>query len=183
MANALTLARIALIAPFAAMFFIAAPWAMLAALALFVIAALTDLFDGMAARSTGRVTALGAALDPLADKMLIAAALLLLTRNGIIRDAGVIAALIMLMRELFVGGMREAVGQKGETLPVTGLAKLKTMAQLVAIGLLIAAAPGGLGGEAMRPFAAAALWFAAVLTVWTGVDYGRRAVRILRSVT
>lgn len=181
MANALTFARIALIAPFAAMFFIAAPWAMQAALALFILAALTDLFDGMAARSTGRVTALGAALDPLADKMLIAAALILLTRNGVIRDAGVIAALIILMREIFVGGMREAVGQKGETLPVTALAKLKTMAQLIAIALLLAAAPGGAGSEAMRPLAAAIFWFAAVLTAWTGVDYGARAIRILRS--
>ena len=182
MANALTLARIALIAPFAAMFFIAAPWSMSAALALFALAALTDLFDGMAARSMGRVTALGAALDPLADKMLIAAALILLTRNGVIRDAGVIAALVILMRELFVGGMREAVGQKGERLPVTALAKVKAMTQFVAIALLLAAAPGGVGGEAMRPLAAAVFWFAAILTLWTGVDYGARAVRILRSV-
>jgi cardiolipin synthase len=181
MANALTFARIALIAPFAAMFFIAAPWAMSMALGLFILAALTDLLDGMAARSMGRVTALGAALDPLADKMLIAAALVLLTRNGIIRDAGVIAALIILLRELFVGGMREAVARRGEALPVTPLAKLKTTAQLVAVGLLLATAPGGPGSEAMRPIAAAAFWFATILTVWTGVDYGSRAFRILRS--
>ena len=84
MANALTLARIALIAPFAAVFLINAPWNMTAALAIFIIAAATDFLDGRIARARGETSALGAALDPLADKLLIAAALILLVRNGVI---------------------------------------------------------------------------------------------------
>jgi len=180
MANILTLARIGLIAPLAAMFFIDAAYAMPAALAIFALAAVTDLFDGMLARAEGRVTALGAALDPLADKMLIVAALVLLVRNGVIRDAGAIAALVIILREIFVGGMREAVSLKGATLPVTGLAKIKTATQLAAVGLLIATAPGGVGGDSLRPLAAAALWSAAVLTLWTGGAYALRAVAILQ---
>lgn len=180
MANLITLARILLVIPFAAMFFLDAAWAMTAALCLFVIAGLTDLLDGWIARSRGEVSALGAALDPLADKLLIAAALLLLTRNGIIRDWGVIAALIILLREILVTGLREAVGLKGAKLAVTPLAKWKTAAQILALGLLLAAAPGGIAGEALRPLAGGALWTAAILTLWTGADYSLKAAAALR---
>ena len=181
MANILTTARMLLILPFVGLFFINAPWAMPAALAVFALAAATDFFDGYIARRRRETSALGAALDPLADKLLIAAALLLLTRNGVIRDAGVIAALVILLRELFVGGLREALAQSGRALPVTPLAKWKTAAQRVAVGLLLAAAPGGLLGETARPAAAGALWLAAILTLWTGADYASRGIGALRA--
>lgn len=180
MANALTLSRILLIVPFAAMFFISAPWAMSAALVLFALAAATDFLDGWVARARNETSAIGAALDPLADKLLVAAALLLLVRNGVIRDFGVIAALAILLREILIGGLREAVGKNGGALPVTTLAKWKTTAQLLAVGLLIAAAPGGIAGETLAPAAGAAFWLAALLTVATGADYSRKAVRLLR---
>lgn len=180
MANLLTLSRMALVVPFVAMFFIAAQWAMIAAFALFALAAATDYLDGRIARARGETSALGAALDPLADKILVAAALVLLIRNGVIRDIGVIAALAILLREVLVGGLREALGRYGETLPVTGLAKIKTSVQLLAIGMLIAAAPGGLAGEKIAPFASGMFWIAAALTVVTGFDYSRRAVGLLR---
>lgn len=180
MANVLTLSRIALILPFAAMFFINAPWALKAAFALFAIAAATDFLDGRIARARGETSALGAALDPLADKLLVASALLLLVRNGVIRDYGVIAALAILLREILVGGLREQLGKYAETLPVTGLAKIKTSAQLLSVGLLIAAAPGGIAGGILGPAAAAVFWLAAALTVVTGVDYSRRAIGLLR---
>ncbi|MCB2098416.1 MAG: CDP-alcohol phosphatidyltransferase family protein, partial [Parvularculaceae bacterium] len=93
MANWITLARIILIIPFAAMFFINASWAMTGALALFAIAAVSDYFDGMIARARNETSALGAALDPIADKLLVATALLLLVKNGFIRDADILAAL------------------------------------------------------------------------------------------
>ncbi|OFX05084.1 MAG: CDP-diacylglycerol--glycerol-3-phosphate 3-phosphatidyltransferase [Alphaproteobacteria bacterium RIFCSPHIGHO2_12_FULL_63_12] len=181
MANMLTIARIALIVPFAAMFFISAPWALTVAFALFAIAAATDFLDGRIARARGETSALGAALDPLADKLLVAAALLLLVRNGVIRDLAVIAALAILLREILVGGLREHLGKIGASLPVTGPAKLKTSVQLLAIGLLIASAPGGLAGEAIAPAAMGLFWIAAILTVGTGADYSRRAVRLLRN--
>lgn len=180
MANLITLARIGLIAPFAAMFYLSAPWAMTAALVIFLIAASTDFLDGMVARARGETSALGAALDPLADKLLVAAALILLIRNGVIAGAGVFAALIIILREILVSGLREAVAQRGRTLAVTGLAKWKTAAQLVAAGLLLASAPGGPFGEGLRPFASGLFWIAAVLTFWTGAEYALKAAAILR---
>ena len=180
MANLITLARIGLIIPFIAAFLTNAPWNMTAAFVIFVIAALTDFLDGRVARARGEVSALGAALDPLADKLLIAAALILLARNGVIAGYGVIAVLIIVLRELLVSGLREAVTAKGAALPVTGLAKWKTAAQLIAAGGLLAAAPGGIAGEAFRPAASGFLWLAAVLTFWTGADYALRAARLLR---
>ncbi|MFN3960200.1 MAG: CDP-diacylglycerol--glycerol-3-phosphate 3-phosphatidyltransferase [Parvularculaceae bacterium] len=180
MANLLTLARIALIIPFAAMFFIAAPSAMSAALAIFVVAASTDFLDGWVARARGEASALGAALDPLADKLLIAAALILLIRNGVIAGMGVVAALVIILREILVGGLREAVAIAGGRLPVTPLAKGKTASQMVAAGLLLAAAPGGVLGEAARPLASGVFWLAAVLTFWTGAGYASAAAAFLR---
>lgn len=180
MANLLTLSRMLFVIPLAAMFYIDAAWAMNAALAIFVVAAITDFFDGFVARARSETSVLGAALDPLADKVLIAAALILLTRNGVIRDWGVIAALIVVLRELMVTGLREAMALHGKRLEVTGLAKWKTAAQMVAVGLLLAAAPTGLAGEAWRPAASGVLWAGAVLTLWTGADYAAKAVAGLR---
>ncbi|MBY0420683.1 MAG: CDP-diacylglycerol--glycerol-3-phosphate 3-phosphatidyltransferase [Parvularculaceae bacterium] len=180
MANLITLARILLVVPFAAMFFIDWAFAPTVALVLFVVAAASDFLDGWVARARGEVSALGAALDPVADKLLVAAALLLLVRNGVIRDAAVVAALAILLREIFVGGLREALGARARVLPVTALAKWKTAAQLVAIGLLLAAAPGG-PAPGLGPVAQGLFWFAAVLTLWTGADYARRGVAALRA--
>lgn len=181
MANLFTLGRIALIIPFAAMFLANAQWNMKAAFVIFAVAAVTDFFDGWIARARNEVSALGAALDPLADKLLIAAALILLLRNGVIAGAGVIAVLVIILREILISGLREAVTLRGGSLKVTQLAKWKTTAQLIAAGLLLAAAPNGFFGEALRPLASGALWLAAVLTFWTGADYAYLAARLLRA--
>lgn len=179
MANLLTLGRILLIIPFAAIFFVDEAWNMKAAFVIFTVAALTDFLDGWVARKLGETSALGAALDPIADKLLVAAALILLTRNGVIRDAGVVAALIIILREMLVAGLREALARRGQSLPVTPLAKGKTSLQLIAAGLLLAVAPAGFAGEALRPAAAGFLWLAAILTFWTGADYVVKAVGAL----
>ncbi|MEZ5892174.1 MAG: CDP-diacylglycerol--glycerol-3-phosphate 3-phosphatidyltransferase [Parvularculaceae bacterium] len=181
MANLITLARMALVVPFAVAFLWDASWNMNAALIIFVIAAASDFLDGRVARARGEVSALGAALDPLADKLLIAAALILLLRNGVIAGFGVYAVLIIILREILVTGLREALGAQGGSLPVTPLAKWKTAIQLLASGLLLAAAPNGLIGEALRPAASAALWAAAFLTLWTGADYAIRAASRLQA--
>ena len=181
MANLLTLARILLVVPFVALFFVDAAWAMKAAFAVFAIAAATDFVDGRLARARRETSALGAALDPLADKLLIVAAVILLVRNGAIRDLGVVAALIMVLREIWVSGLREALAGRGAGLPVTSLAKWKTTAQLIAVGLLLAAAPGGFGGAGLQPVADFAFWIAALLTLVTGVAYSRQAMRLLRN--
>ena len=179
MANVLTLARIVLIVPFVALFLADASWNMNAALVVFIIAALTDFLDGRVARARGEVSALGAALDPLADKLLIAAALILLVRNGVIAGAGVVAVIAIILREMLVSGLREAVTARGGALPVMQLAKWKTATQLVAVGLLLATAPQGFSGAEFRPIAVGTLWLAAILTFWTGAAYSITAAQYL----
>ncbi|MEM8988717.1 MAG: CDP-diacylglycerol--glycerol-3-phosphate 3-phosphatidyltransferase [Pseudomonadota bacterium] len=165
-ADKLTLSRIISIAPFTVLFFIDAPWARPAALGLFILAAITDYFDGVLARRHGG-TPFGAALDPIADKLLTGAALLLLVHTGTIADLHVLAALAILLREIAVSGLREALGREGAKMPVTRLAKWKTAAQFLALALLVP------GAEVLAAPGLAALWAAAGLTVWTGVGYGR----------
>ncbi|MEL6323625.1 MAG: CDP-diacylglycerol--glycerol-3-phosphate 3-phosphatidyltransferase [Pseudomonadota bacterium] len=181
MANFLTIGRILLIIPFVLAFTTNASWNLKAAFVIFAIASLTDLADGWVARTRGEVSVLGAALDPLADKLLAVAALVLLMRNGVIRDASVLAALIIILRELLVSGLREAVALAGGKLKVTGLAKWKTAVQLIAIGLLLAAAPTGFIGLSALDWGLAALWVAALLTFWTGADYAVKSYRFLRA--
>ncbi len=180
MANLITLARMALVFPFVFVFLADVRWNMTAALVIFTIAALTDFIDGRVARARGETSALGAALDPIADKLLVAAALILLARNGVIAGAGVVAVIIIILREILVSGLREALSATQRTLEVTALAKWKTTAQLIAAGLLLAAAPNGVAGEALRPVASAALWIAAVMTFWTGAEYSLRAAFLLK---
>lgn len=180
MANFITLSRIALIIPFIAAFLSDTSWGMTAALVIFALASVTDFLDGWVARARGEVSALGAALDPLADKLLVAAALLLLVHDDVIKGFGVIAALIILLREVALMGFREAMVQFGGVLPVTSLAKWKTTAQLIAIAALIAAASDGLIGEAALAPANGLLWLAAFLTFWTGADYAWSAAQYLR---
>ena len=181
MANILTIARMALIVPFVLFILIDIPWGVKAAFAVFVIASLTDFFDGRIARARGEVSALGAALDPLADKLLIAAALILLVRNGVVRGPDVVAVLLIILRELLISGLREAVARKGGELPVTILAKWKTGAQVFAAGLLLAAAPAGLISQNWHSLGTGLLWIAALLTFWTGADYAVQATRFLRT--
>lgn len=181
MANFLTLTRMALILPFVLFFLIDVSWGIKAAFAVFLTASLTDFLDGWVARARGEVSALGAALDPLADKLLIAAALVLLVRNGVVRGPDVIAVLVIILRELLISGLREAVARKGGELPVTTLAKWKTAAQIFAAGLLLAAAPAGLISQDWHSFAIGLLWAAALLTFWTGADYAVQATRFLRT--
>ena len=156
------------------------------AYALYCLMGITDYFDGYLARSSGAVSKLGVFLDPIADKIMIAAVILVLTAQGILRgpfvgDAHVIAGLIILVREIAVSGLREFLGGLQVSIPVSKLAKWKTTFQLVALGALIlgGALPGWnvwIGGtEANVPHTVglATLWAAAILTLVTGWDYLR----------
>ena len=172
LATWLTLGRIALIVPFAVLFWTGPSW--LAGL-VFAVAGLTDWLDGYVARRRGEVSALGAALDPIADKLLTIAALILLCASGIVDGAGVAAALAIGLREVLVGGLREAVAGREVKLPVTFLAKIKTTVQFAAFFVLIASA----GTGALGTVGDALLWIAAALTVWTGYQYTDKAVRSL----
>ncbi len=169
--NLLSFSRIAAIAPLAAL--LATGWHWFAA-ALFAAAAATDMLDGYLARRQGKVTAFGAALDPIADKVLVNGTALLLAGFGGLGPWGTLAAVLILMREFVVAGLRETAGSG--TLRVTRTAKYKAAAQMTALTLLIAA-PG------LPPAAYGAgillLWVAAALTLWTGADYVRKAAGAL----
>jgi CDP-diacylglycerol--glycerol-3-phosphate 3-phosphatidyltransferase/cardiolipin synthase len=142
---------------------------------------ITDYFDGYLARAQGAVSRLGAFLDPIADKIMVAAVILMLvgTRHddmALITGVHLIAALIILLREIAVSGLREFLAGLQVSLPVSRLAKWKTTLQLVAFGALILA--GALPAEAwIKATGLACLWAAAALTLVTGWDYLRVGLR------
>ena len=156
------------------------------AFGLYCLMGITDYFDGYLARSSGAVSKLGIFLDPIADKIMVAAVILVLTAQGVLRgpyvgDMHVIAGLIILVREIAVSGLREFLGGLQVSVPVTQLAKWKTTSQLISLGSLILgkALPGWvmmLGSiEANVPHTVGlvTLWAAAILTLMTGWDYLR----------
>jgi CDP-diacylglycerol--glycerol-3-phosphate 3-phosphatidyltransferase len=163
--NILTLGRIILILPFAILFFHGSVLSRWEALALFILAGVTDWLDGHLARRLRQESALGRMMDPIADKLLITTAIILLIATGDITGWSIAAALLILLREIAVSGFREHLGPLGVIVPVSTLAKWKTTAQLIATGILIAPV------EWVQPVGLIALWVAAVLTLVTGWNY------------
>ena len=142
------------------------------AFALYCLMGITDYFDGYLARANGAVSRLGIFLDPIADKIMVAAVVLILVGTRDIAGIHVIAALVILLREIAVSGLREFLAQVQVSVPVSRLAKWKTTLQLVALGGII------LGGAVpdmvwVHQVGLLALWGAAVLTLLTGWDYLR----------
>ena len=142
------------------------------AFALYCLMGITDYFDGYLARSSGTVSKLGIFLDPIADKIMVAAVILILVGTRDIAGIHVIAALVILLREIAVSGLREFLAQVQVSVPVSQLAKWKTTLQLVSLGGII------LGGSVpemvwVHTVGIVALWGAAVLTLLTGWDYLR----------
>jgi cardiolipin synthase len=146
------------------------------AFALYCLMGITDYFDGYLARAQGTVSKLGVFLDPIADKIMVAAVILMLAGKGVIFDWHLIAALVILVREIAVSGLREFLGGIQVSVPVSKLAKWKTTLQLLALGGLILAR--ALPGWAwLLDASLIALWGAAALTVITGWDYLRIGLR------
>jgi CDP-diacylglycerol--glycerol-3-phosphate 3-phosphatidyltransferase/cardiolipin synthase len=156
------------------------------AFVLYCLMGITDYFDGYLARSSGAVSKLGIFLDPIADKIMVAAVILVLAAQGVLRgpyvgDMHVIAGLIILVREIAVSGLREFLGGLQVSVPVSHLAKWKTTFQLISLGALILgrAFPGwtvelpGLTINLPHTVGLTTLWAAAVLTLITGWDYLR----------
>ncbi|MFD0915665.1 CDP-diacylglycerol--glycerol-3-phosphate 3-phosphatidyltransferase [Pseudahrensia aquimaris] len=147
------------------------------ALAIFVIASFTDFLDGYLARIWEQTSSLGRMLDPIADKLLVAACLLLLSADGTIAGWTTWAAIIILSREILVSGLREYLAELKVSVPVTKVAKWKTTLQMIAIGFLLA----GPAGEKVLPYTIeiglALLWASAVVTLYTGWDYFRAGLK------
>jgi cardiolipin synthase len=169
--NMLTLGRIALILPFAMLFFHGSVLTRWESLALFLIAAATDWFDGYLARRLNQGSALGRMLDPIADKLLVVSAIMMLVATGEIAGWTIAPALAILLREIAVSGFREHLGPLGIIVPVSRLAKWKTASQLTAMSVLIAPL------EKLQPFGEAVLWVAAGITLVTGWKYFQATLR------
>jgi CDP-diacylglycerol--glycerol-3-phosphate 3-phosphatidyltransferase len=169
--NALTLARIVLVPLFVIAFFLPGDSGRWIVFVLFCLAGVTDAVDGMIARRLGAVTSFGRMLDPIADKLIVSAALLMLAADKTIQGIHLVPALVILCREILVSGLREFLAEAAVSLPVTRVAKAKTAVQVVAIAALIASS----ASERMLPGVTNAalfgLWVAAGLTFYTGFEY------------
>lgn len=147
---------------------------------MYCLMGITDYFDGYLARAQGAVSKLGVFLDPIADKIMVASVILVLTGKGVLFGPHVIAALVILLREIAVSGLREFLGGLRVSVPVSRLAKWKTTFQMISLGslILMGAVPGWAvpyTGGWISPYSVgiATLWGAAALTLVTGWDYLR----------
>ncbi len=176
--NLLTISRILLIPLIVGMFWVPGDTARWVTMALFVVAGVTDYLDGVAARSLGRISSLGRFLDPVADKLLVAAILMMLVGFDNVRGLVILPALVILCREIMVSGLREFLASIKVGMPVSKLAKWKTTAQMVALGFLIVGDAGPLFAGLTTTFIGETLlWIAALLTIVTGYDYLRAGLR------
>jgi cardiolipin synthase len=179
--NILTLSRIAAIPVLVLLVALAAPWADLLAALLFAAAAITDYLDGRLARDMVQLSDFGRMLDPIADKLLIGATLMALVGFAHLPGWGIYPAIVIMLREILVSGLREYLAEIRVGLPVTRLAKWKTGVQMVALGLLLLGGAGagviGLGWLPMAWIGGTLLWIAAALTLITGWDYLNAGLR------
>ncbi|MDA7714621.1 CDP-diacylglycerol--glycerol-3-phosphate 3-phosphatidyltransferase [Candidatus Pelagibacter sp.] len=178
--NILTIGRIIIVPFFVLAFYLPGFYGDLTACVLFVIASFTDFLDGMLARMMGEESKLGELLDPIADKIIVATALILLVMSGTIKHYEVIAAIIILTREILISGLREFLARGQIKLPVTNLAKLKTFLQMVAIALLLT---GETGNKILnfqdynaQTIGIILLWLSAFVTLYTGYGYLRKGI-------
>ena len=160
-------------------FFAGPLWLRWVALAVFIAAGVTDFLDGYFARIWGQQSSLGRMLDPIADKLLVASCLLMLSADETIRGWTLFAAVIILCREILVSGLREYLAELRVGVPVTRLAKWKTSAQLVAVGFLVAGEAGDQVISVVSHVGIWLLWLSAMLTLYTGYDYMRAGLRYM----
>lgn len=174
--NLLTFTRIALIPVVVCLFYFDRPLSNWIAASFFIVACITDYLDGYFARTLKQTTRFGIFLDPIADKLLVAATLLMLVGFGRIQGVSLIPAVIILCREILVSGLREFLAEAHVSVPVTRLAKWKTAIQMIALTFLIIedfpGFPISLEGSGII-----GLWIAALLTLITGFDYLRAGLK------
>jgi cardiolipin synthase (CMP-forming) len=178
--NILTIGRIIIVPFFVLAFYLPGFYGDLTACVLFVIASFTDFLDGMLARMLGEESKLGELLDPVADKIIVATALILLVMDETISRYEVIAAIIILTREILISGLREFLAKGQVKLPVSNLAKLKTFLQMIAISLLLTGETGNkilnFQNYNAQTIGMILLWLSAFLTLYTGYEYLRKGI-------
>ena len=178
--NYLTIGRIIIVPVFVISFYFPGFYGDIIPFVLFVAASFTDFFDGLLARMYKEESKLGELLDPIADKIIVAAALILLVMDNTIKSYEVIAAIIILTREILISGLREFLAIGKIKLPVSNLAKLKTFLQMFSISILLT---GDTGNKIInfqdynaQTIGIVLLWFSAFLTLYTGYDYLRKGI-------
>ena len=178
--NILTIGRIIIVPIFVLTFFIPGFFGDLIPFFLFVLASFTDYLDGLLARLFKEESKLGELLDPIADKILVAAALVLLVMNGTIKNYEVIAAIIILTSEILISGLREFLAKGQITMQVTSLSKLKTFIQMISIAILLTGESGNkiinFQDYNAQTIGIILLWLSAFLTLYTGYDYLRKGI-------
>lgn len=175
--NLLTMSRIIVIPVLVASFFMDQPFGSHLAFVLFSLAGITDFFDGYLARATGSVSKIGVFLDPIADKLMVGAVIVMVVAVGWVSGVHVIAAVIIMCRELLVSGLREFLAGAQVSVPVSMLAKWKTTVQMVALGALVWAEGAPQVGLPALEIGIVALWVAAILTLYTGYDYLKAGIK------
>ena len=178
--NILTVGRILIVPFFVLAFYLPGFYGDLTALILFIVASFTDFLDGMLARFLGEESKLGELLDPIADKIIVATALILLVMDGTIRNYEVIAAIIILTREILISGLREFLAKLSIDMPVNSLTKVKTFLQMSAIAILLTGESGNkvinFQDYNAQTVGIILLWLSAFLTLYTGYDYLRKGI-------
>tara|TARA_X000000950_G_scaffold240810_1_gene294063 strand:- start:42 stop:515 length:474 start_codon:yes stop_codon:yes gene_type:complete len=143
---------------------------------LFCLASITDYFDGYIARLRNEITNFGTFLDPIADKLLVAAVILILTSKGVIKDWDTVPTLIILLREITVSGLREYLAGIKVSIPVSRIAKLKTFLQLSALAILILS-ESTVDLILILYLGKIFLWLAGILTLYTAYDYVKGSIK------
>ena len=178
--NILTIGRIIIVPFFVFAFYLPGFYGDVIAFSLFIVASFTDFLDGLLARMFKEESKLGELLDPIADKIIVAAALILLVMNGTIKNYEVIAAIIILTREILVSGLREFLAKGRIKLPVSNLAKAKTFLQMFAISVLLTGETGNkilnFQNYNAQTIGIILLWLSAFLTLYTGYEYLRKGI-------
>jgi len=170
--NILTVSRIGAIPVIVALMFLPSPLGNWLPFGVYTYACLTDFFDGYLARAWQQQSAMGRFLDPIADKLLVSAVLLMLVATDAIAGITIIAAVVILFREILVSWLREFLAEVQIKVPVTVLAKWKTTIQMLALGFLLVGVAGpDFGPVTTMEIGIVGLWIAAALTVGTGYDY------------
>ena len=178
--NILTIGRIILVPIFIATFYLPGALGDWIPFFIFLLASFTDFLDGLLARLYKEESKLGEILDPVADKIIVASALILLVMNDTIRNYEVIAAIIIMIREILISGLREFLAKVQVAMPVTSLAKFKTFIQMFAIATLLTGESGNkllnFGDYNAHSIGIILLWLSAFLTIYTGYSYIRKKI-------
>ena len=178
--NILTIGRIIIVPFFVISFFLPGFYGEIIPFLLFILASFTDFLDGLLARLYKEESKLGELLDPIADKIIVSTALILLVMNETIQNYEVIAAIIILTREILISGLREFLADVQIKIPVSGLAKGKTFTQMFSIAILLTGETGNkiinFEDYNAQTVGIILLWLSAFLTLYTGYDYVRKGI-------